>query len=383
MSHQALGGTEGTGAGVTHAPWVSLKHSVLMKAFPLVAPGAGQEQRWATFSPPAPSRGSCPASSAARSPAAAGVTPGAGLAAPGGSAGSRSQTCPHREVLGGRGGGEAAKHHDLPPRRSQGTGARARLHVARCSGAAGRDSPPRGPPPPLRRVPSRPVRRAQGRAAARPAPPRPSPVASERRDGEKARLIPGTEPCHAASSNLPARSAESGDPGNGRAGSGGAPGRRRAAGRGAGRRTGAGSAHPLPPLPLPGPGAALAPPPRRPAGPAESRRAGAAGEGAAGAAPGPPFPRPRSSPARSAPLARRWRGGERWGTAPRPPFPGWASGPTTGTRSACGATRRLPAGPRLSPKRWGSPPPSGTGTGDGAPRGCGMWSRGMDPRPPP
>lgn len=104
VSHQALGGTEGTGAGVTHAPWVSLKHSVLMKAFPLVAPGAGQEQRWATFSPPAPSRGSCPASSAARSPAAAGVTPGAGLAAPGGSAGSRSQTCPHREVLGGRGG---------------------------------------------------------------------------------------------------------------------------------------------------------------------------------------------------------------------------------------------------------------------------------------
>lgn len=73
----------------------------------------------------------------------------------------------------GPGGGEAAKHHDLPPRRSQGTGARARLHVARCSGAAGRDSPPRGPPPPASPspVPPRPAGSGPSRSAPRPAAP--------------------------------------------------------------------------------------------------------------------------------------------------------------------------------------------------------------------
>lgn len=67
---------------------------------------------------------------------AVGVSPGAGLASPGSSAGSHSQTCAH---AGRCPAGWEPKHRNLPPRRIQGTGARAWLHVARCSGATGRD----------------------------------------------------------------------------------------------------------------------------------------------------------------------------------------------------------------------------------------------------
>lgn len=152
--------------------------------------------------------------------------------------------------------------------------------------------------------------------------------------------IVGAELCRAAR----------GSPGSGAGAAG--PG----AERGAGRGDSPGSDTPLPFL---GPLAALAPPPRRPAGPAEPRRAGAAGKGAAGHPGGP-----RGTP-RSAPLPCRWRGGERCGTAPRPPSRGWASRPTTGTPSVCGATARHLDGPRLSRRRWGLPLPSGTAPGTG------------------
>lgn len=113
--------------------------------------------------------------------------------------------------------------------------------------------------------------------------------------GHAVRIV-GAEPCRAAR----------GSPGSGAGAAG--PG----AERGAGRGGGPGSDTPFPFL---GPLAALAPPPRRPAGPAEPRRAGAAGEGAAG----PPRGPPRDSPLSAAALQVA-RGGAMW-NGPAPPIP--------------------------------------------------------------
>lgn len=213
------------------------------------------------------------------------------------------------------------KHRELPPLWSPGPGAGGGLRCATASrclpnaapgprGGAGcaaagerlelRSSGQRGAWPGPRSAP------APGRPAGipRPTPHRRAPPPSHpiaRGLGAPGQADPGTEPCHAAPNRSRRRPEEPGGPSSGRAGTGGAPGRR-AAVRGAGRRSGPGGAVRRP-LPVPGPGAALASPPRRPAGPAEPRRAGAAGEGVAG----PPRDPPGTPPAvpRSEPLACR------------------------------------------------------------------------------